>query len=498
MADTRNQPMRRTISRRKLSKVCLLFAVLCAVAPIAIAQDEPLLRSTVEERIVEHFDRREYERAAAILERYLGRKPDDASMHYNLACAYSRLDRPDDAAAALLDAVRCGFVEFDHMREDPDLFAIHDHLTFQAIVEAAERASARRGPVAREVARSAVDRWRTKYGETDYRYDEDRQHNLTFATALDEQSHREMRAMLASQAGHLAKTFFGAPPGYQVLVAVPTPRHADELLEADNVGGAYFHDSRQLISRNIGSSLRHEFFHLMHYGHMEKLRQRHPLWMQEGLASLYEDYTIDDDGNVTYSTNDRHNIVKRRQSAGRLTKWSELFELSAERFMDRAGNLYPEVRSIFEFVASTGKLPEWYHTYVEQYGEDPSGASAFERVFGKPLPEIERDWHLWIRSQPFVDARVDYGDASMGIRSDENGSNDGVLVTDVVAGYGAARAGVRRGDVIVAVGGNAVRSLKDLIIELGRFKVGDVVAVRLRRDGQYRNVEVQLKALGSR
>ena len=55
----------------------------------------------------------------------------------------------------------------------------------------------------------------------------------------------------------------------------------------------------------------------MHYGHMARLGQRHPLWVQEGLATLYEDYDLDTAGTVRFLPNRRHNIARRRARSGR-------------------------------------------------------------------------------------------------------------------------------------------------------------------------------------
>src|SRR5229473_2782889 len=71
----------------------------------------------------------------------------------------------------------------------------------------------------------------------------------------------------------------------------------------------------------------------------------------------------------------------------------------------------------------------------------------------------------------------------------------GVLVVDVAPGSAAAKAGIqptrressgriRLGDVIVAIDGKKVESPNDLFLLLEKYKVGDVVAVSLLRDGK--------------
>jgi len=58
----------------------------------------------------------------------------------------------------------------------------------------------------------------------------------------------------------------------------------------------------------------------------------------------------------------------------------------------------------------------------------------------------------------------------------------GVLVNDVVADSAAAKAGIRAGDVIVEVGGEAIDKPWDVITAIGDKKAGDKVSVVIIRD----------------
>jgi tetratricopeptide (TPR) repeat protein len=54
-------------------------------------------------------------------------RPHDPLAHYNLACSYSLVRRPDQAIKALRRAIELGYRDFRYMREDRDLDAIrHD------------------------------------------------------------------------------------------------------------------------------------------------------------------------------------------------------------------------------------------------------------------------------------------------------------------------------------------------------------------------------------
>jgi S1-C subfamily serine protease len=68
----------------------------------------------------------------------------------------------------------------------------------------------------------------------------------------------------------------------------------------------------------------------------------------------------------------------------------------------------------------------------------------------------------------------------------------GVLVTLVTDASPAGEAGVREGDVIVAAGGEEVRIVEDLLSRLREHEPGDRLVLTLVRDGDEREVEVEL------
>lgn len=469
--------------------LALVVIVVGFASPASGQSNRTSYSAQLRQKIYAALDARDYDEAIVLLDRYLDEVPNDPFMLYNAACAYCRLEDYEQAVIYLDKAMRAGFQELDHMRSDPDLAALRRHPEYKKIFEALNRKDSNK-------VRSALAQWRNLYPSDEYRYETDKQRRIQYATALDDVAHLEMRQMLEAEADQLIESLFEAPPSYFVLIAVPRPEDARTYFKGNNsIGGIYQHSKRILVARNIGNSLRHEFFHAMHYGHMERLDQLHRLWIQEGLAALYEAYEISDDGSITFLPNQRHNITKSRARAGRLMRWSNLFELNQDRFMKRATSLYPQVRSIFRYVADQGKLVSWYKTYTETFREDPTGRMAFEVVFGKELREIERDWRRWVASQPKLDLVIRNGDASLGIRSGQNLTNDGVVITETLPYSAAKKAGLKKGDVIVSVDGKATRSLRELQAVISSRKVGDLVEVRIRRNEGYLNISVRLQPM---
>jgi tetratricopeptide (TPR) repeat protein len=65
-----------------------------------------------------------YAQGLQIDKRLVQLRPSDPLAHYNLACSYALLKRPDQAIKTLRRAVELGYRDFRYMREDRDLESI--------------------------------------------------------------------------------------------------------------------------------------------------------------------------------------------------------------------------------------------------------------------------------------------------------------------------------------------------------------------------------------
>ncbi len=61
-------------------------------------------------------------------------RPNDALAHYNLACSYALLSRPDLCLKILRRAVELGYRDFRYMREDHDLDSVRQDPRFRTLL----------------------------------------------------------------------------------------------------------------------------------------------------------------------------------------------------------------------------------------------------------------------------------------------------------------------------------------------------------------------------
>ena len=71
--------------------------------------------------------------------------------------------------------------------------------------------------------------------------------------------------------------------------------------------------------------------------------------------------------------------------------------------------------------------------------------------------------------------------------------SEGACVADFADRSTAKEAGIEKGDVIVAVNGAKVKSANALQEQIGKYRPGDKVTVKVNRKGTEKSFEVQLK-----
>jgi tetratricopeptide (TPR) repeat protein len=80
-----------------------------------------------------------YAQGLQIDKRLVQLRPNDPLAHYNLACSYALLRRPDQALKSLRRAVELGYRDFRYMREDRDLDSIRHDPRFRQLLREFEK-----------------------------------------------------------------------------------------------------------------------------------------------------------------------------------------------------------------------------------------------------------------------------------------------------------------------------------------------------------------------
>jgi len=239
-------------------------------------------------------------------------------------------------------------------------------------------------------ARALRDAVVSKYGET-LLIEVDESLKLIFATGVDRETLDELRARIAAHARVLRRELFPEPRETYLAVVIPGEWRGTArgffLMGEDTV----------LLKDPSGAVMHHEFTHAAHIADQQARGQvLHQNWIIEGLATLFEQYEEGEEGRLRILPNHRQRIIQNLVQRGAHKPWPTYVQFTQREFMREPGNHYSQGRYMFAYLYEMGLLKSWYDAYVEGYAEDPTGGAALEKVFGKALPEIEKDWVAWL------------------------------------------------------------------------------------------------------
>jgi hypothetical protein len=398
---------------------------------------------------------------------------------------------------ALVGALERGFVDLRQLRADPYLAPLRSLPEFETLLSNWSTVLNRH----RDATLAAAQ----KQFEGPYTTVTDENLRLSYLSAFDEKSFEQARTEITRLAEWGRTSVFREKSPHQdndpwVVVVLPTRKDYLAWLLAtygpgaidgmQQIGGSYDHDAKKLVTQDLGSGLRHEFFHVLHWRSNTRAGIVHAPWVQEGLCSLVEDYDLDDQGHVQPATSWRTNITKRLEKSGILMPIEKLASLDRAQFISaRPLAMYAQARTFFLFLWRTGKLADWYEAYDRTFSTDPTGIAALKETFGKSMPEINKDYRLFVRTLPNVPEEIEAGRASLGVEVGA-GSGDGLVILSVV---GSARRDAQgrsliKGDVITSIDNRPTREMAELVRVLSTYKPGDKVEIGYRRGKNHSSV----------
>ena len=491
----------------------VLFICAVACAP-AVGQASGADPRDHERRAIEAFEAGEYEAAAAAFRAQIELDPRNFVPRYNLSNALAAMGKSNAALAALERSIELGMSDYGRLRTDPALDPLRGLPRFERIVENWDEIVRAQRDARLERNRALVGRGAERVTLDDLRVDV-----LSAYRPGSTEIGVEQIGLVAAWAESVLGVEPAAAHDAWVVVAMPDQagfrRWSVASLGVDPagvaaVGGAYMHDGKRLVTRDLSATLRHEFFHVLHWRDMDRRGQRHPFWIQEGLASLVEDVDRAQGGDgrpieiapieiapIRVTPSWRTNIVKRNADLNTLLPLEELAGGGRRLFVgSRSLAHYAQARAMLRFLRERGELSRWYRVYTTDseigFEADASGLRAIEAVTGLDAGAFDAAFEAWVDGQREVPEELEDLGVSLGIGLSV-GAGEGPRVSRMTAA-GRRRTGLRPGDVLLTVDGMPVGETQELARRLSALRPGQTVVVRYRRGRLYGETEIELTA----
>jgi hypothetical protein len=320
--------------------------------------------------------------------------------------------------------------------------------------------------------------------------------HIVYVSAGDAATLARVMDMLGPYADAQRQYLFPQPLPWNMLVVLPTlaDYRKDQPAGMAKATGYYQLSTRTLQSISLSDILLHEFTHGLHHADQARAGQRHPIWLTEGLAMLFQGTRWRDRAWLEPVLEPLVTLVQEKLREKKAHPLAELLTMDAATFQADDKLCYAQVRYVMFYLHHLGKLKTFYEAYKAGYANDRSGAAAMVAVLGKPLPEIEADWQAWVLAQtpPWTPANPPH--TNLGVRMEA--AEGGVKITGFVRGSAAERGGVlKEGDILVSVAGQATPAAADLTAAVQACKPGEIVDIEVIRDGRMVTVRQMLGAV---
>ena len=447
----------------------------------------------------------DWERGERVFRELVEKRPDSFVSHYNLAAALSRQGKIEGAIESITQALLLGFTDRRQLERDPDLGGLRGHEFFDELM-------AKWGSIVDSRHESDLERMNRLVRSRRMEHRTIEELRLEIVSAHDPVSTDQAVAELELIAAWLGREVFvglersigmgGGEDSAWVMVGLPESegfgRWAVETFGPgvrggiSSVGGAYEHQQRRLVAQDLGATLRHESVHVLHWRDMTRMGQQHAPWVQEGLASVVEDFDVVN-GQLVPTASWRTNMVKRLVKIRGILTLDELASMDLAAFTNRKPLArYAQARTVMMWLLDRGELGAFYVAYLDGYSDDPTGMAAMLETTGIEADEIDGVYQDWVRGLAEVPETGDDLEATLGI-SIENGTGDGVVIK-AISLEARRRTGLSLGMVITGIEGRATRDLHELIRVMGSYQAGDAVTVQWRRGRIHGENEVELLA----
>jgi hypothetical protein len=439
---------------------------------------------------MELMKKKEYAKAAEKYEVILQANTNDVGALYNSACAYARSGDFAKALDRLRKSVEGGFVNFGHIGRDPDLDSLRGEAAYKKLFAQKDRYV--RQASERAVRTLVENLARKKIDATPYKSVFDEERNFVYLHAKSDEEFAQVRQGLERFAECFWKTLVDRKPEQPLYIVLLTAADAPKAMPMSGVGGFFRREDNALFcserpaSKLLNASIVfHEFTHGLHWADQAAREQEHPIWIMEGLSTLFES-SLQEGGRLVPQPSYRMAVVQEAVKAKRSIPWDTFMKLDNARFVRNADVCYAQGRCILLYFFAQDKLRAFYEAYTSDsvYARDKTGLEAIQAAFGKPAAEVEQDWKEWVLKQEAPSV------AFLGVITDEKDGR--LIVKSVIPKSPANSAKIRKDDVIVAVEETPVASKDDLMEVVGTRKTGDEIDIHLERGGSPLEVTAKL------
>lgn len=356
------------------------------------------LFSPKDSEIEELLKKKKYNEALQLADKALAASKNDPQLLMLKAITYANLKEEDKALAFILEAFNQGYYDMSSVVAEKAFAEMAKKGKLQDIVKRKkELVKKGREAIMMKTKRELASYFEIKIPETNV---------VLFTDIKDNAVIKVLKESMVTSAAFAKEALNIKPSEFPILWIMSASREVNKALIGTMMGASGGFEGVYLTSFGIFISDRltgygtfvHEYLHALHSGDQNLLLQKHPRWLTEMISTTFESL--------------KWNVVKEKleveYKSGRLE--TVCLRLRVEKHVDfnvlisdndgwtegiDIDIFYATVRYLGLYLYKKDLLGEFYKEYKNNYDKDRSGKMALEKVTGKKLPELQKDWEAW-------------------------------------------------------------------------------------------------------
>jgi hypothetical protein len=216
----------------------------------------------------------------------------------------------------------------------------------------------------------------------------------------------------------LVQTFDMTPSGLPILARLfgsnaAFEAYAKTAANKEWVAGFYMQQGRMVVADLSGGGTNVFIHELCHCLFIDDFHDLSPTWLGEGLAGLFEQFTVEG-GTARGVHGTTLGNVRKAWEAGKAPHLKELIQFRGVEFHDRLRGRenvdrekrhlhYQLARAIVLFLQDRGALVRFYtnlrKTRIATARQDPFCLKALEKELGLDIEDIEKEFVIWLKAK---------------------------------------------------------------------------------------------------
>jgi hypothetical protein len=213
--------------------------------------------------------------------------------------------------------------------------------------------------------------------------------------------HAKLRGQIREKRGELTKAYKGKPPA---SLLAPLADAEKRMAQSEEKNSSIISRARERLFQRLYHEAFHAYLGAFVY---DGKKAQVPIWLNEGLAQVFETALVEA-GELRVGHAERTRLLAVQQALEKksllslealLKSGADDFQIAHDSNKDGSARAYLAAWALAHYLTFEKRLlgSTALDEYATAMAREANPSSAFRTLMGKPLDEVEADWHAYLR-----------------------------------------------------------------------------------------------------